>query len=108
MIKSINQQNKKFGKGGGRGRGESGPYVQVKFSGERFAFFARGVGSAVEELFEHGELGAGETFAGTLCGGGIGCVEEAFIGGGAEAGGGFGAEEVSTNGSHEAQGGAVA
>jgi len=60
--------------------------VQVKFSGERFAFFARGVGSSVEELFEHGELGAGEAFAGALCGGGIGCVEKVFIRGGAEAG----------------------
>lgn len=38
------------------------------------------------ELFEHGELGAGESFAGALCGGGIRCVERAFIGGGAEAG----------------------
>jgi len=44
------------------------------------------VGSAVEELFEHGELGAGETFAGALCGGGIKYIEKAFIGGGAEAG----------------------
>jgi hypothetical protein len=44
------------------------------------------MGGAVEEVFEHGELGAGETFAGALCGGWIGCVEKAFIGGGAEAG----------------------
>jgi hypothetical protein len=63
-----------------------GIHVQIELSGECFAFFARGVGSAVEELFEHGELGAGETVAGTLCGG-VGCAEEAFIGGGAEAGG---------------------
>ena len=61
----------------------------------------------MEELFEHGELGAGETFAGALCGG-VGCIEKVFIGGRAKARRRFGAEEVSTNRSHEAQGRAVA
>ena len=81
--------------------------VQIELSGECFAFFAGGVGRAVEELLEHGELGAGEALAGTLCCG-IGRAEEAFIGGGAEAGRRFGAEEVRTDRSHEAQGTAVA
>ena len=40
----------------------------------------------MKEVFEHGG-GAGETFAGALCGGWMsGWVEMGFIGGGAEAG----------------------
>jgi len=43
------------------------------------------VGGVVEELLEHGELGAGEALAGAL-GDGVGRVEdEALIGGGGEA-----------------------
>jgi hypothetical protein len=40
----------------------------------------------MKEVFEHGG-GAGETFAGALCGGWIGCIEKAFIRG-ADGGGG--------------------
>lgn len=82
--------------------------LQIELSCECLAFFARRVGGAVEELFEHGELGAGEALAGTFCGGVVGwCAEEGFVGGrggrgGAEAGGGFGAEEVRTDWSHGA------
>lgn len=70
------------------------------------------MGSAVEELLEHGELGAGEALAGTLCGRVGWAAENGFVGigggGGAEAGRRFGAEEVSTDRSHEAQRKAVA
>ncbi len=41
-------------------------FVQIEFLGKRFALFARRVGSAVEELLEHGELGASEPLAGAL------------------------------------------
>lgn len=40
--------------------------LQIKLLGERLALFARGVGSEVEELLEHGELGASEALASAL------------------------------------------
>ena len=78
--------------------------VQRELSGECFAFVARWVGGVVEELLEHGELGAGETLAGAL-GGGVGRLEEeGVIGGGSETGRRCGTEEISgsTDRSHEA------